>query len=295
MTEPLRKRAASLDELGAVFAQLGDPEQGKASIADFRPRSTDVIITPFGKSGTTWTQQIVHTLRTRGDMHFDDISRVVPWIETSRTLDLDINADQRANPRAFKSHLPFKIIPKGATYINVIRNPVDAAFSAFKFMEGWFIEPDTITADEFVAHRVKDAQYEKHFTSWWPHRGEENVLYLVFEHMKKDLEGTVERIAAFIDIELDEELRQITLEHASLPFMQLHKDRFDDAMMRARSEKSLLPPGSDSAKVRAGKVGDHSLSDETVAMIDGLWREHVTPVTGFETYEDLIASLHQAS
>ena len=47
----------------------------------------------------------------------------------------------------------------------------------------------------------------------------------------------------------------------------------------------------DSAKVRAGKVGVHEMSDETVAAIQAQWLEIVTPETGFETYETLIASL----
>ena len=45
-------------------------------------------------------------------MDFDDISRVVPWIETSPALGLDLNAEQRANPRAFKSHLEYEQLPK---------------------------------------------------------------------------------------------------------------------------------------------------------------------------------------
>ena len=32
-----------------------------------------VIITPFAKCGTTWLQQMVHSLRTGGDLDFDDI------------------------------------------------------------------------------------------------------------------------------------------------------------------------------------------------------------------------------
>lgn len=280
-----------MKELGAVFARLGDPELGKQSVAEYEPRPTDVVITPFGKSGTTWTQQIVNTLRTRGDMDFDDISRVVPWIETSRSLGLDINAEQCALPRAFKSHLSYDKMPKGATYINIIRDPVDVAFSAFKFMEGWMFEPGTISADEFVADGVMRSGYEKHLVSWWPHRHDDDVLYLVFEHMKQDLEGTIEQIAVFIKIDLDDDLRAITLEHASLPFMLQHKDRFDDAMMRQKSEKAILPSGSDSSKVRAGKVGDHKLSQSTVDMINQQWHEIVEPVTGFASYQALIDSL----
>ena len=290
-TEYVKKRATTLAELGEIFAHAANPERTKASIEAFVPRPTDVVITPYGKSGTTWTQQIFHTLRTRGDMDFDDISRVVPWIETSGAAGIDINAEQRADPRGFKSHLTYEKLPQGSRVINIIRNPVDVAFSAFKFMEGWYIEPGTIGADEFVQAGLADANYPKHFLSWWARRHDENVLYLVYEHMKQDLEGTIEAIAAFVDIDLDDELRRITLEHASLPFMQAHKDRFDDAIMRKLSEETLVPSGSDSAKVRAGKVGDHGLSDETVAMLQAQWQEYITPVTGFETYDELIDSL----
>lgn len=54
----------------------------------FSPTPSDVIISPFGKYGTTWLQQVCHDLRTRGDMDFDDISRVVPWLETAHDPEL---------------------------------------------------------------------------------------------------------------------------------------------------------------------------------------------------------------
>jgi hypothetical protein len=36
------------------------------------------------KEGTIWVQQICHQLRTGGDMEFEEISQVVPWIELAR-------------------------------------------------------------------------------------------------------------------------------------------------------------------------------------------------------------------
>ena len=47
-------------------------------------------------------------------MNFDDLSRVVPWIETAKKLDIDVNAEQAAEPRGFKSHLSWDNVPKGA-------------------------------------------------------------------------------------------------------------------------------------------------------------------------------------
>ena len=286
-----KKRAESMEELGRIMSNSFDHELSTKSIEQFSPRSSDIIITPFGKCGTTWTQQIFHTLRTKGDMDFDDISRVVPWIETSGSLELNINAEQKANPRGFKSHLSYATVPKGCKYINVIRNPLDAAYSSFKFMEGWYIEPGTISADEFVLQNARKGEYHRHFVSWWPHRNDETVLYLVYEHMKHDIASTIKRIATFSEIELDQELLEIAKNHSSFAFMAEHKDRFDDAMLRMQSEENVLPKGSDSSKVRLGRVGEHHLSEDVISVLNDKWQEVVMPVTGFESYEDLIASL----
>ncbi len=287
-----KKRARSIEEyqvlMGRVFSR------GSAAPAPaYTPRPDDVVITPFAKSGTTWLQQIFHTLRTRGDMAFDDISRVVPWLETASALGIDLDAEQRGQPRGFKSHLPRDKIPAGARYINAIRHPNDAAYSMFKFAEGWSIEPGTITADEFIqAMFLNSSDYFHHLLTWWETRDDDDVLYLVYEHMNQDLDGTISKVAEFIGIELDDELRAITTEHASLGYMLQHKDRFDDAMMRSLTER-MLPKGSDSAKVREGKVGGHrdALSNETVSLLDEKWKKEVTPVLGFDSYDAMIRSL----
>jgi hypothetical protein len=292
MTQPAR--ATSVDELKAKFSMGFSEENRKLGLA-LKLRSSDVVIAPFGKSGTTWLQQIVHCLRTRGDMNFDDISRVVPWIENSPALGIDLDAEQKANPRAFKSHLAWDKIPKGGRYIVAIRDPKDALFSLYKFIEGWFFEPGTITLDDF-AHEffIKDRDYWKHLVSWWPRRNDDDLLLMAFEHMKLDLPGTIERIADFVDIKLDAELKKITEQHASLEFMLEHKGKFDDRLGREMSEwEACLPPGSDSAKVRVGSVGEHvqHLGDDISAEMDAIWCEEISAKFGFPNYAALIDSL----
>ena len=132
MTATPATRPASFEAMVALRARMGTPEEMKKGLEHglaFRPRPSDVIISPFGKCGTTWLQQVFHGLRTRGDMDFDDISRVVPWIETAHDLGLDLDAPQRGAPRGYKSHLPYDLVPKGARYIVSIRNPKDALVS----------------------------------------------------------------------------------------------------------------------------------------------------------------------
>ena len=285
-------RARSLQELAAIPPLASKEGVAKGMEIQFRP--SDVVITPFGKSGTPWTRRIVHTLRTDGDMDFDDISRVVPWIEVSTDLGIDLNAEQRANPRAFKSHLSWDRIPKGAKYINIVRDPADAAMSAFRFQEGWFIEPGCIDVDEFMTERfLKKREYYAHLRSWWAHKDDDNVLFLAYEQMLTDPEKTVRRIAEFCEIELTEERLALTLEHSSIEFMLAHKDRFDDALLRRRSEIVCgIPPGSDSAKVVQGKKGaGQQLSTATLTAFAAAWREEIEEQLGYETYADLIAAL----
>lgn len=43
----------------------------------------DTIIAVPAKSGTTWTMNIFHQLRTGGDPDFKDIYAEVPWMEVN--------------------------------------------------------------------------------------------------------------------------------------------------------------------------------------------------------------------
>ena len=290
-------RPTNWDDYRAVLDRMVTPG-GIKTWKSFRPRSTDVIITPYGKSGTTWLQQIVHGLRTRGDMDFDDISRVVPWIETSPDLGIDLEAEQRAEPRAFKSHLSGDLVPRGGRYVVSFRDPKDALVSLFRFKEGWFFSAGAFSIEEFARReyfkRGEGRDYWHHLRSWWNRRDEDEVLLLTFEDMKEDLPTAVRTVAAFIDVALDTELHDVVVEQASLAFMLAHGNRFDDLLMRQRSEGAGgLPPGSDSSKVRKGEVGAYryELSAALVAEMDTIWKEEIEGPLGFKSYEELRARL----
>src|SRR5512147_1523610 len=101
MTEP--KRATSVSEIAEKFENFRTPE-GEAHGLAYQSHPTDVFVVTPAKCGTTWMQQIVHGLRTRGSMDFDEITRVVPWIEMAQDMGIDIYKPQPADPRAFKTH-----------------------------------------------------------------------------------------------------------------------------------------------------------------------------------------------
>ncbi|HVV64003.1 MAG TPA: sulfotransferase domain-containing protein [Rhizomicrobium sp.] len=292
------RRAQTIAEFVPLIGRMFVDEERDRALAAYRPRPTDVIISPFGKCGTTWLQQTFHCLRTRGDMDFDDISRAVPWIETSVMLGIDINAEQKANPRGFKSHLGYDELPKGARYVVSLRDPKDALVSMYRFMEGWFIEPGTVAIGQFAFGWAMNARYWRHLKSWWAQRDNPDVLLFSYEHMCADPKSHVERLAKFCGIALDEKLLALTLDHSSIAFMLKHKDKFDDLLMRRKSEERCkLPPGSDSAKVRKGGIGGHHgiLPPEAGAMLDQKWESEAAAATGFASYQELESALRKRS
>lgn len=293
------RRARTFDELIALMDRMLPEAEAMAAMAAYRPRPGDVIISPFAKCGTTWLQQSLHALRTGGDMDFPDISSVIPWIETSVSLDIDLEAPQRAEPRAFKSHLPYGALPKGVRYVVSLRDPKDAFVSYFKFFEGWFIEPGEGAMDAVARRWMADpggrpGSYWNHLVSWWEQRDNPDVLLTTYELMTRTPREHLVRLAAFSGLEVDGDRIDLALHQSSLPFMLAHKDRFDEVLMRDLSERRCgLPPGSDSAKVRQGGVGGHkqALPPELAARIDDIWAEHVAPRIGFKSYSDLAAAI----
>ena len=290
-----RNRATSIEEFSALLGGGLDPEKIAVGLA-LQLRATDVVISPYGKCGTTWLQQMVHSLRTGGDMDFDDISRVVPWIETSPALGLDLDAEQRANPRAFKSHLPWHPMPRGGRYLISVREPARALVSFFRFMVGWFIEPDTVTLDEFsqwFLDRGDGQDYWTHFISWWQRRDDDDVLLIAFELMKEQPRAHVRRVADFIGVDAGDELIDLALQQSSLDFMLEHADKYDDLLMRTMSEVVLgLPPGSESAKVKAElPKGAFELSADVLARLDQKWAATVEPACGLASYDDALQAL----
>lgn len=294
----IKCRAGSLEEMQATIGRLFGTLRADPPVLSLRP--DDVVISPYGKCGTTWLQQIFHCLRSGGDMDFDDISRVVPWIETSPGLDIPLETEQVANPRGFKSHLSWDEVPKGGRYIVSFRHPEDAAVSLYKFFEGWFFEPGAVSLEEFVTDfYVADspgASYWQHLVSWWGQRERNTVLLLCFEDLKADPERCIERIAAFCHIPMDSRLKELTLAQSSFEFMKTHRRKFDDLLMRKASEKICdLPIGSDSAKVREGEVGSNrnQLSETARAALAKAWREQAETQIGFADYESFREAVHE--
>jgi hypothetical protein len=296
----LGKRATTTQELGEVMDKLFSDESYQKGL-DFKPRPSDVIISPYAKSGTTWLQQIAHGLRTRGSMDFAEITDVTPWIEIAYDYGWDLEAEQVADPRLFKSHLAYDQVPKGCRYIVSLREPGAAFVSFFRFMENWFVEEGSISLEEMAHWRwrtrpLDEAGFWHHLNSWWEQRDNPAVLLLCFEEMVRDLPGTVRRVAAFMGIPLDDELFDIVVHQSSREFMLAHKEQFDEVHMRRRGQEIAgLPFDSEASKVTAGAgdSGRYRLTPLLRSELDEIWREQVESRWGLRDYDALRAELRK--
>jgi len=115
-------------------------------------RAGDTIIAVPAKSGTTWTMNIFHQLRTGGDADFKDIYAEVPWPEFRERPDqpdeeLVERWSKMPSPRAFKTHsmpgpegrpMPemgaFATYREDLKYVVVVRNPEEAVVSFKPFL-----------------------------------------------------------------------------------------------------------------------------------------------------------------
>jgi len=295
----MERRAHSIAELAQLRQKFAPSETQAAAASPLEARPSDVIITPYGKCGTTMMQQMFHQLRTAsqgGDMDFDDISRVVPWIETAAVLDLDINAPQIAQPRGFKSHLDYESLPAGARYVVTLRDPNEAFVSMYHFFSGWLFEPGTIELEEFLPVWLMGGpsgiNYFQHLLSWWARRKAADTLLLDYRWVTANKRQSAAMLADICGLPADDAALDLAEHRTSRSFMVEHKAPFADRMMRLMSEKKAgVPAGSDSAKVRSKDAERRALPQSIVDAIGAAWAKQVQPVTGHNDYASLAADL----
>ena len=213
---------------------------------DFKFRDDDIVIATYAKSGTTWTQQIVGQLLHRGAEGVQ-VHHLSPWVD-QRILPDEVVAtlEKQTGRRFFKTHLPVDALvysPK-AKYIYVGRDGRDAAWSFHnhqfngkdemfhrynsKRPEGWPLwERGSADPREFYLQWFERDGYPlwpfwHHVRSWWAIRDLPNMMSIHYNDMKRDLEGSIRRIAAFLDIAVDDDTIARIVEHCSFDYMKQH-------------------------------------------------------------------------
>ncbi|THD74507.1 MAG: sulfotransferase domain-containing protein [Phenylobacterium sp.] len=211
---------------------------------DFAFRDDDVIVSTYGKAGTTWTQQIVTQLVFEGDPTVP-VHEISPWWDM-RVIPPEVREAVHAQThrRILKTHLPADALvmsPK-AKYLYVARDGRDVVWSFYNHHMGFRDEayallndtpgrvgpplprPDPDIRSYFRTWLERDGypmwSFWENTQSWWALRRLPNVKLVHFARLKADLPGQVREIAAFLDIDMPETKWPTVIEHCSFDFMK---------------------------------------------------------------------------
>lgn len=238
---------------------------------------SDIVISTFPRSGTTFTQEIIWQIKNRktvqkGEQIIETTLRI-PFLEFNHEYHLsqfpnsfyDVLNSQREQPyRLIKTHVPYDFIRENFEKANpklivVMRNAKDCLVSNYHHYShpihewnGTFDDFFTI----FLHGKTYTGNYFDNNVDWWALRDRGNVLVVFYEDLVSDLRRGVRQIADF----LGEELTECETDKVA------HNCSFETMSANERINERY----SDSRLIRAGRVGNwrEYLSEQQNERID---------------------------
>ncbi|KAL3993080.1 guanylate cyclase soluble subunit alpha [Sarotherodon galilaeus] len=222
-------------------------------------RDTDILIVSYPKSGTTWIQEVVSLVHTRGN---PGLSQTVenwkraPWLEHYYS-----SALLEASPttaRVITTHLPHHLLGPALQHsktkvIYVSRNPKDVVVSFYHFhkMANFLPEPHSFPEflDRFLEGTVSFGSWFDHIKGWTSQINS-NLLHVTYEEMSLDLHSTIKKISSFLQCPLVEDEVNNCVKHCSFSSMKENK------MINYTLVPQEIMDHSKGSFMRKGKVGD---------------------------------------
>lgn len=248
-------------------------------IDKFQTRHDDVFIVGHPRSGTTWLQEITWQIFNDGKISAEPIGHRVLFFDEAKypnTTQPDIMT--QPSPRLMKTHMPYHAIPKGTTdasrckYIYVARNPKDVAVPFYNFDQKMapltgYSGPFEFFAKMFMEGKTYWGSWVEHVLGWWEHREDDNVLFLKYEDLKKDLFSLVHLIADFLGKSLSKEVVNRIAKQCT----------FDEMVNNAAAYWMMTQDNKLPNFLRKGQVGG--------------WKEYFTPELSAKFESDILHKL----
>jgi hypothetical protein len=253
--------------LGALSRPMRRNLEKNNPFRGYVPGPQDVFVMTLPKSGTNWMMQIAHQLIWHGKAEYEHIHSVIPWPDTKAMgfmRDYAIPLEQadhwKASPerkRVIKTHFNWEMLPysEEARYIGIIRDPKDVFVSSYFFIRDGVYGPAMPSVDTWYrmflsGDGMMGMSWPENAAGYWAQRHRPNVLILSFKALKRDLEGTVRRVADFLDIRVGEEVIQDVCRQSSFEYMK----RIDHKFYMGK----LIPWREPGAMIRKGTQGGSS-------------------------------------
>jgi len=212
---------------------------------DFAFRDDDIIIGTYAKAGTTWMQQIVGQLIFDGDDEVD-VATESPWIDM-RLPPKDIKMEMveaQTHRRFLKTHLPVDafVFKPTVKHLYIARDGRDVMWSMHNHHKAFTpefytmlneapglvgppLEPPVEDPREYFLEWFNTDGFPlwpfwENIRTWWDIRKLPNVQLVHFNDLKADLEGSIRRIADFLEITPSPEKWPAIVEHCTFDYMK---------------------------------------------------------------------------
>ena len=212
---------------------------------DFKFRDDDIIIATYGKAGTSWTQQMIAQMMFGGDPELA-VAEMSPWLDLRvppKQVKLP-EVEAQTHRRFMKTHLPVDalVFSPQAKYIYIGRDARDVVWSLYNHHANandvWYdalnntpgrVGPPIERPPEDIRQYWQDWMDKDGFPfwsfwenvrSWWAIRDLPNVKMIHFADLKRDMPGEMRKIAAFLDIDIDEARWDTIVEYCTFDWMK---------------------------------------------------------------------------
>ncbi|GAB6026332.1 hypothetical protein CHUAL_012538 [Chamberlinius hualienensis] len=227
-----------------------------------KAKPNDVIIASYPRTGSSWIQEIVFLI-----VYNCDFSKALSEPALVRTPFLDIPLggikaiEKLESPRILKTHLPYGYIPDSfhdnkSKIIYVTRNPKDTVVSYYLFLKMVAYYGLDESFLDFVTHfilgRICYNSFAEHVAGFWAERERDNILFLFYEDLHKDVKKEIGKIAKFLEKDVSDENVDKIADHCSFENMA------KNPMCNYSSNEGAIikNPEATTSYFRSGKVGD---------------------------------------
>jgi len=267
--------------------------------ADFQFRPGDIVISTPSKSGTTWMQMICALLIFQSPDLPAPLGELSPWLEKeyqSQRDEIYSRLNAQSHRRFIKTHVRLSRIPVDSrvTYVEVARNPLDAAVSLYFYRVNaskgrtqedtkrtlnrgpreWLL--DWINSDR--RHSNCMHSFIGHISDAWERRLQPNTVLLHYEDLCTNLESQMRLIATRLDISVPDDIWPDLVKAATFEEMRAAADLIQPSERLDDSRAFFRKGGSGS--------GSELLTDTEIAR----YHQRVARLAP----ADLLAWLHRA-
>ncbi|MCL2932157.1 MAG: sulfotransferase domain-containing protein [Trichodesmium sp. MAG_R03] len=206
---------------GIVYPQFVTEEKVNTILTRFKTRNEDIFFVCYIKSGSTWLKQILLLLNHQGNQPNLNMMAAFPWLELCLPPCPDPAREHSyeyieslPSPRILTFHGWPHLTPEGlpnTKYIFLLRNPKDVAVSMYHHLRGKKSISYQGHWNDFFELYLSG---QVHYGSWFDFHlhwekflsSRQQVLYLTYEELKKNIKTCLGQLAAFLEIKVSEEV-----------------------------------------------------------------------------------------